>query len=167
MTGPVRLVASDPAWAGAYASQEERIRAALGARALRVEHVGSTAVPGLVAKPIVDVLLVVADPADEAAYVPALAAAGYVVRIREPDWHEHRMLKGFDPEVNLHVFGAGAPEVERILRFRDRLRASAADRDRYAAAKRDLAGRHWTSVQEYADAKTRVIEATLAQRDAS
>ncbi|HVL97560.1 MAG TPA: GrpB family protein [Solirubrobacteraceae bacterium] len=91
MTGPVRLVASDPAWAGAYAGQEERIRAALGARALRVEHVGSTAVPGLVAKPIVDVL-----------------------RIREPDWHEHRMLKGFDPEVNLHVFGADATEVERM-----------------------------------------------------
>jgi GrpB-like predicted nucleotidyltransferase (UPF0157 family) len=105
---------------------------ALGQDALRIEHAGSTSVPGLVAKPIIDMLLVVADSAEEAAYVPALEAAGNVLRIREPDWYEHRMFKGADAEIHLHVFTRGCPEIERMLMFRDRLRRDAADRDRYA-----------------------------------
>jgi GrpB-like predicted nucleotidyltransferase (UPF0157 family) len=103
----------------------------------------------------------VADPADEASYVPALAATGYVLRIREPDWYEHRLLIRADMEVNLHVFGPGSPEVERLLRLRDHLRGDAADRERYAAAKRELAARHWRHMQDYADAKSGVIEAIL------
>jgi GrpB-like predicted nucleotidyltransferase (UPF0157 family) len=162
LDGPVLLVDHRPEWPALYAREEARIRRALGDRALLVEHVGSTSVPGLAAKPIVDVLLTVADSADEPAYLPALVAAGYSVRLREPDWFEHRMLKGPDTDINLHVFGDACPEVERMLRFRDRLRASDADRERYLAAKRALAGRRWRYVQDYADAKSGVIAEILA-----
>jgi hypothetical protein len=100
-----------------FARKAARIRAALGGRAVQVEHVGSTSVPGLAAKPIVDILLAVPDSADEQAYVPALEAAGYVLRAREPDWFEHRLFKGPDADINLHVFTAGAAEIDRMLLF--------------------------------------------------
>ena len=91
-SGPIRVVDDDPRWPELFAREADRVRAVLGQDALRIEHVGSTSVPGLAAKPIIDMLLAVADSADEAAYVPALEAAGYVLRIREPDWYEHRMF---------------------------------------------------------------------------
>ena len=97
------------------------------------------------------------------AYLPALGAAGYVLRIREPEWHEHRMFKGPDTEVNLHVFTAGSEEIERLLAFRDRLRTNAEDRERYAVAKRELAGREWSYVQDYADAKSEIVEEIVAR----
>ena len=161
--GPIELVEYDAAWPGLYEREAEKIRAALGDRVLVLEHAGSTSVPGLAAKPIVDIVLAVADSADEDAYVPPLEAAGYVLTIREPDWHEHRLLKGRDPTVNLHVFSHGSPEVERMLVFRDRLRSDEAERTLYERTKRDLAGRTWTYVQDYADAKTEVVEAILAR----
>jgi GrpB-like predicted nucleotidyltransferase (UPF0157 family) len=159
----VRLAAYDPGWPARYADLERRIRAVLGDAVVLVEHVGSTSVPGLAAKPIIDVLLVVPDPVDEAAYVEPLRPEGFALRIREPEWHQHRMLKGGDEDVNLHVFRAGCPEIERMLRFRDRLRADATDRARYAAVKRELAARPWRDVQDYADAKTAVVEEILAR----
>lgn len=161
LDGPVALRAYDPRWPELFAREAHRIRRALGERVVRLEHVGSTAVPGLVAKPRIDVLLAVADPADEPAYVPALEAAGYVLRVREPDWHEHRMFNARDIDVNLHVHGPDSPEIERLLRFRDRLRRHAADRERYATAKRELAARRWRHMQDYADAKTEIVEAIL------
>jgi GrpB-like predicted nucleotidyltransferase (UPF0157 family) len=161
LTAPIVVADYDERWPGLFAREAERIRAALGDRALLVEHIGSTSVPGLPAKPIIDVDLVVADTADEPAYLPALEAAGYELVIREPDWYEHRCLKGPDTNVNLHVYPAGCPEVERNLAFRDRLRADAADRDLYARTKRELATRPWTYVQQYADAKTEVITEIL------
>jgi GrpB-like predicted nucleotidyltransferase (UPF0157 family) len=163
LDGRVVLQEYDPRWPEQFAREEKRIREALGERVLRVEHVGSTSVPGLVAKPLIDILLVVDDPGDEPAYVPALEAAGYRLRIREPDWHQHRLLKGPDVDVNLHVFGPGSPEVERMVRFRDHLRADRADRELYAATKRSLAERRWRHVQNYADAKTEVVEAILTR----
>jgi GrpB-like predicted nucleotidyltransferase (UPF0157 family) len=161
LTGRIRIVDYDPAWPAQFRREAERIRAALGDRVLRIEHVGSTAVPGLAAKPLIDVLLVVADSADERAYVPDLVAAGYVLRIREPDWYEHRLFKGPDVDLNLHVLSAGCPEIERYLIFRDWLRANEADRELYARTKRELAQRAWKYVQNYADAKTPVVEAIL------
>ncbi len=155
--GPVRLVEPDPAWPAMFEREAARIRAALGERAQIVEHVGSTAVPGLAAKPIVDVLLGVPDSADESAYLPALEAAGYRLRIRQPGWHEHRMFKGPDAEVNLHVFTVGSPEIARMLAFRDRLRTVREERERYEAAKRALAARRWQFLQDYADAKDEVV----------
>ena len=160
-SGPVVLVDYDPEWPRLFEREEERIRTALGERALEVEHAGSTSVPGLAAKPIIDIVLVVADSTDEPAYVPALEAFGYSLRIREPDWFEHRCLKSREPEVNLHVFSAGCPEIERMLAFRDHLRRDAADRELYERTKRELAQREWKYVQHYADAKSEVVEQIL------
>nr|WP_277349672.1 GrpB family protein [Planosporangium thailandense] len=166
MTGPIEIRDYDPEWPRMFAREAERIRAALGGRVSALEHAGSTAVPGLPAKPRIDMVLVVADSADEPAYVPDLVAAGYHLQIREPDWYEHRMLKGPDIDVNLHVFSDGCPEVARMLLFRDWLRTCAEDRELYASTKRRLAERNWTYVQQYADAKTEVVEEILARAQA-
>ena len=153
----------DPAWPERFRREEARIRAALGEGALAVEHIGSTSVPGLAAKPIVDILLVVEDSADEASYLPALEAAGYVLRVREPDFDEHRMLRTPEKDVHLHVFSPGSPEIERYLLLREQLRENEGDRELYARTKRDLASRDWPSMQHYAEAKTGVIEGIIAR----
>jgi GrpB-like predicted nucleotidyltransferase (UPF0157 family) len=153
----IDLAEYDPEWPRLYERESERIGAALGPRALRIEHVGSTSVPGLAAKPLIDIVLVVADTRDEADYVPPLEAAGYVLRIREPDWFEHRLFKGPDTNVNVHTFSDGCEEIERMVAFRDWLRTHDDDRDLYLAAKRELAAREWKHVQNYADAKSAVV----------
>ena len=163
LDGVVELSAYDPHWPVQYTIEAERVRAVLGSRALRVEHVGSTSVPGLTAKPIIDMLLVVADSSAEPDYVPAMEGAGYTLRIREPDWYEHRLFKGPLANINLHVFSAGCPEIPRMIDFRDHLRADTEDRELYQRTKQELAARHWHYVQEYADAKTEVIEAIVAR----
>jgi len=163
MSGPIEIRDYDPAWPEQYAREAARIRRALGDQVVRLEHAGSTSVPGLPAKPIIDVVLEVPDSADEPTYVPALEAVGYVLRIREPDWFEHRVFKGADIDVNLHTFSAGCPETDRMLAFRDWLRVNAADRDHYAATKRELARRTWTYVQQYADAKSDVVAEIMAR----
>lgn len=163
--GPIALAEPDPAWAEQYAREEERIRAALGARVVRVEHAGSTSVPGLMAKPILDIVLAVADSADEDAYVPHLEAAGFVLHVRESGWHEHRLLRGRNPAVNLHVFSTGCPEIERMLLFRDYLRAHPQARDVYQRTKCELAAARWAHVQDYADAKTAVVEEIIAKAE--
>jgi len=159
---PITLQEYDPAWPRLFSREDRRIRKALGSRAIRLEHVGSTSVPGLVAKPIIDILLVVADSADEPSYVPALEAEGYVLRIREPDWHQHRLLKGPDTSINLHVFSVGSAEIHRMLTFRDLLRTNPETRELYARTKRELARRTWKYVQDYADAKSEIVEGILA-----
>jgi GrpB-like predicted nucleotidyltransferase (UPF0157 family) len=108
-------------------------------------------------------LLVVANSADEPAYVPAMKTAGYILRIREPDWNEHRLFKGPDTNINLHVFSSGCLEIERMLAFRDWLRINASDRNLYARTKLELAQKKWKYVQNYADAKTAVVEQIMAR----
>ena len=163
LDGPITLVEYDSAWPRLYDREAARIRNALDDLALLVEHVGSTAVPGLAAKPRIDIVLAVADSSDEASYVPALETAGYVLRIREREWHEHRAFKGPDTDLNLHVFPEGCVEIERMLRFRDHLRRNEADRLFYGRTKRALAERTWKYTQHYADAKTTVVEEILAR----
>ena len=158
LENPIRLAEYDSDWPRLYQRDEKRIRAALGERALVIEHVGSTSVPGLAAKPVIDIVLVVADSANESAYVPDLEAHGYVLQIREPDWFEHRVFKGPDTNVNLHVFSRGCSEVQVMLDFRDWLRANDADRELYERAKRNLAAQDCKYVQNYADAKTAVVQ---------
>ena len=153
----------DPAWPELYRREEERIRAVLGRTVIRLDHVGSTSVPGLAAKPVVDIMLVVADAADEDSYVARLEAVGYRLAVREPDWHEHRLFKGPDTNVNVHTFSEGCSEVERMVAFRDWLRMHDDDRELYESAKRDLAAREWKYVQNYADAKSAVVEEILAR----
>ena len=163
LSGPIEIRDYDPAWAERYEREATRVTGALGERARGLEHVGSTSVPGLPAKPIIDIVLEVPDSADEAAYVPDLEAAGYALRIREPEWFEHRLLRGPADGVNLHVFSAGCPETVRMIAFRHHLRASAADRDLYARTKRELAAREWKYMQQYADAKTAVVSEIMTR----
>ena len=160
--GSIVLAAYDPAWATQFEAQATRIRTALGAVATDVEHVGSTSVPGLPAKPILDINLLVADSADEPTYVPALEALGYVLHIREPGWHEHRLLRLEDPAVNLHVFTTSSAEHARMITFRDRLRTDPAAFELYLTTKQRLAAQHWERVQDYADEKSAVVERILS-----
>ncbi|HEV2637707.1 MAG TPA: GrpB family protein [Actinocrinis sp.] len=161
--GRVLIEDYDPAWPALYEREVERIRVVLGAAALSLEHVGSTSVPGLAAKPIIDIDLLVADTTDEDAYVPALEAGGYVLRLREPEWYEHRMFKGPDTDVNLHVFSPGAEEPERHKVLRDWLRSHPQDRDLYARTKRELAERDWEFMYQYTDAKGQVLREILTR----
>jgi GrpB-like predicted nucleotidyltransferase (UPF0157 family) len=161
--GPIELVEYEEAWPVRFEREAKRIRAALGVRALLVEHAGSTSVPGLTAKPIIDIVLAVPESPDEDDYVPALEATGYTLRIREPDWYEHRLLKKAEPSVNLHVFSADCEEIDRMLAFRDRLRIDEVDRELYERTKRELAARDWAYMQDYADAKTEVVEEIIAR----
>lgn len=163
MSSRILLENYNPEWPEMYRREADRITAALDRRVLQLEHAGSTAVPGLAAKPVIDIVLVVADSADETAYVPDLEAAGYVLRIREPDWYQHRMFKGPRADVNLHVFSQGCPEIERMLLFRDWLRGNAIDRELYARTKLALAEQEWDRVQDYADAKTTIIKEILVR----
>jgi len=163
MPDKILIVDYDPQWPDLFQREAERIRSVLGHRALRIEHTGSTSVPGLAAKPTIDILLVVIDSVDEGAYVPALERAGYKLRIREPNWHEHRMFKGPDTDINLHVFSSGCPEIDRILLFRNWLRGNAADRDLYAHTKPDLAQKEWPDIDSYAQAKTAVVEEIIGR----
>jgi GrpB-like predicted nucleotidyltransferase (UPF0157 family) len=159
--GSIELRLYDDAWPRLYAGEARRVVGALGSRVVLLEHVGSTSVPGLGAKPIIDMLLVVADSSTEQDYVPRMEGAGYVLRIREPDWYEHRLFKGPAENINIHVFSAGCIEIDRMLRFRDHLRSNPSDRDLYMRTKQALAARRWNYVQEYADAKTEVVEAII------
>ena len=157
----------DPAWPRRFGREEAKIRGALGPAVLTLEHVGSTSVPGLAAKPIVDILLVVEDSGDEDSYLPALEEAGYILRVREPDFEEHRMLRTPEKDVHVHVFSPGSREGERLLLLRDHLRHSEEDRELYAGTKRELATKDWPSMQHYADAKTGIVEDILTRASGS
>ena len=156
------MVEYDTAWPELFEREAARVRVVLGDTVRLLEHVGSTSVPGLMAKPIVDMLLAVPDSSDEAAYVPPMERAGYVLRIREPGWYQHRLFKGPDTDINLHVFSDGCPEIARMLLFRDWLRSNAEARELYARTKRELTQRTWKYTQNYADAKTPVVEEIIA-----
>ncbi|HEY5051069.1 MAG TPA: GrpB family protein [Acidothermaceae bacterium] len=158
-SGTVNVVEYDPNWPQLFSREQQRIHEILGDVALSVDHVGSTSVPGLAAKPIIDIDLVVPNSADESTYVPQLEAAGYLLIIREPDWHEHRCLKGPDTNINLHVFSPGSPETLRHAVFRDWLRTHPDDRDLYARTKLDLASQDWSDTRGYTQAKDDLIDA--------
>jgi GrpB-like predicted nucleotidyltransferase (UPF0157 family) len=159
-TRAVTITDFDPAWPERYEAERERIATALGPRARRIEHIGSTSVPGLAAKPIVDILVTVDDPEDDAEFCAALEAAGYVLRVREP---AHRMFRTPARTVQIHVWADSDSEVQRYLAFRDRLRGSTELRDAYEQLKRDLAAREWTDVNHYAEAKGPFIRRALDQ----
>ena len=154
------LVEWDPAWPARYERERARIRRALGGAVLRIEHIGSTSVRGLAAKPIIDILVTVADVDDDAAFVGRLERAGYALRVREPG---HLMFRTPDAGVHIHVLDDGDEAADRYLAFRDRLRASADDRIAYERLKRELAIRDWNEIGHYADAKGPLINTILAR----
>lgn len=143
----------DPAWPARFAAHAAGIEEALGDAVEALEHVGSTSVPGLAAKSIIDIDLTIGATDDESTYVPALEAIGYVLILREPWWHGHRMLVDEPQDVHLHVWPRGAAEPIRHRLFRDWLRTHPDDRERYAAEKRRLAGD-----PDYGMAKSDVID---------
>jgi GrpB-like predicted nucleotidyltransferase (UPF0157 family) len=163
----IRIVDYDPEWPSKFERHARIITGAIGPLIVRIEHIGSTSVPGLAAKPIVDILVVVPDSANEAAYFPQLEAAGYVLRVREPDWNQHRMFRTLDRDVHVHIYSAGCPEIQRNLTFRNRLRSSAGDRRRYEQIKRELAAQDWPDMNAYALAKSEVIETIIAAAQAA
>jgi GrpB-like predicted nucleotidyltransferase (UPF0157 family) len=153
------IVDYDPAWPARFERERGRVQLALGASAHRIEHIGSTAVPGLAAKPVIDLLVTVSNPDDDATIAPALESAGYQLRVREPG---HRMFRSPARDVHVHLWRDADPEVERYLTFRDRLRRSPVDRVAYQRLKQELATRDWTDMNDYAEAKGPFIEAVLA-----
>jgi len=161
----IKLLDYDPDWPKKFETHARVIAGALGGSALRVEHIGSTSVPGLAAKPIIDILVIVPDSANESAYLLRLEAAGYALRVREPDWNEHRMFRTYEKDVHIHIYSAGCLEIERTLAFRDRLRRNIDDRRRYEQTKRELAAKEWSDMNAYAEAKTEVIESICTITD--
>ncbi|MHB1063920.1 MAG: GrpB family protein [Georgenia sp.] len=154
------VVDYDNAWPARFEVLAGRVRRALGPRVRCLEHIGSTSVPGLAAKPIIDVLLVVDDVQDEAAFVPPLEVAGFERRVREPG---HRMLRTPQRDAHLHVYASGRAEARDYLDLRDWLRVSGDDCTRYANVKRHLAQKQWRDMNDYADAKTDVVLEILAR----
>lgn len=161
----IQLAEYDLRWPSMFSVAADKIRSALSEKALLVEHVGSTSVPGLAAKPIIDMLLGVTDSADEKSYVLPLEQQGFVLRAREPGWYEHRFfrLKSGDLEWHLHVFSAECEEIDRMLAFRNWLRVHDDDRQRYENVKRTLAARTWKHMQNYADAKSDIVREILGR----
>ena len=150
----------DPSWTSAFIEHEHRIRAALGATAKQVEHIGSTSVPGLAAKPIIDILVVVDDVTAEEDYLPQLLDTGYMLRVREPG---HRLVRTPELDVHVHILETGDVAADDYLLLRDRLRTDQGDRELYERTKRDLVAQDWPDMNAYSDAKGQVI-AEIKQR---
>jgi GrpB-like predicted nucleotidyltransferase (UPF0157 family) len=158
----IKIAEYDLDWPKKFDAHATIVADALPGATERIEHIGSTAVPGLAAKPIIDILVVVADSSDESVYLAGLETAGYVLRVREPEWHEHRMFRTPAKDVHIHIYSAGCPEIERCLTFRDRLRQNPDDRSRYEQTKRALAAQDWPDMNAYASAKSDIIASILA-----
>jgi GrpB-like predicted nucleotidyltransferase (UPF0157 family) len=161
LNSTIELAPYNPDWPSQFLQHANQIREALGDKVLLLEHVGSTSVPRLAAKPIIDIVLAVIDSANEPAYVLPLEEKGFVLRIREPDWFEHRMFKAPEIAGNLHVFSVDCSEIDRMILFRNWLRDHDDDRLLYEQTKRDLAAQTWKDIQYYADAKTEVVREIL------
>jgi GrpB-like predicted nucleotidyltransferase (UPF0157 family) len=162
-TREIVIVDYDPTWPAKFRRHAMIIGEALGETALSIEHAGSTSAPGLGAKPIVDIITTVPEAGSEDSYLPALIEAGYVLRVREPHWHEHRMFRTPGLDAHIHIFSRGCPEIRRQLAFRDWLRGDEADRMRYEAVKRKLASHDWQDMNAYARAKSEIIEEITAK----
>jgi GrpB-like predicted nucleotidyltransferase (UPF0157 family) len=157
------VVDYDPSWPERFQKLADILSQALGGGAIAIEHVGSTSVPGLAAKPIIDIIVLVRDSGDEASYLPALLEAGYVLRVREPDWHQHRMFRTPKLDTHVHIFSSGCVDFTRQLAFRDRLRTNIEDRLLYESLMRRLAKEDWSDMNAYAAAKTAVVEEITAR----
>jgi GrpB-like predicted nucleotidyltransferase (UPF0157 family) len=160
----VGLHSHDSRWAEEFERHRRRILDALAGADVDVEHIGSTAVPGLAAKPIIDIVVAVPDITAEEDYLPGLLAAGYELRVREPG---HRLVRTPARDVHVHVYARGDAAVHDYLLLRDHLRSDAGDRARYESVKRELIGRRWDDMNDYADAKTDVITGIRARARAA
>ncbi len=153
----VEIVRYDPAWPARFRSWHGRLATSLGPTAERIEHVGSTAVPGLPAKPVIDVQVSVPNPDVESSYVLAIESLGIQLRSRDREHRYFRPFSGLPREIQVHVCATGSRWERKHLLFRDYLRSSEAARDAYLAAKQEAADRWRDDRVAYADAKTEVI----------
>ena len=154
----LKVVDYDERWPVVFAEHHERLIEALQGRPAEIEHIGSTSVPGLAAKPIVDIVVVVDDITAEENYLPQMLEAGYVLRVREPG---HRLVRTPELDVHVHIYGKGDPAVTNYLLLRDRLRADAGDRELYARTKLELIAQGFDDMNAYSDAKSEVIAGIL------
>lgn len=159
----IQLNPYDEKWPALFEREKERILKILKDKALMIEHIGSTSVSGLMAKPIIDILLVVEDAGKEEDYMDDLCRHGYILRVREPDFENHHMFKGPDTDIHLHVFSKGSKEIEKYLLFRNYLRLHDDARELYENTKKELAKKTWKYVQNYADAKSEVVQKILSE----
>ncbi len=167
----IGLVAHDPAWAAAFEAEGTALRESFGSLALRIEHVGSTAVAGLIAKPVIDIQVSVASLASLDPFMPALVSLGYA-HLADPDPAFERVYPYFRKPVgwphthHVHLCEAGGVWEWRHLAFRDALRADRSARDEYAALKRSLAAAHGGATHEerqrYVDGKTTFVQRVLS-----
>ncbi|MHA7306419.1 GrpB family protein [Arthrobacter sp. TMN-49] len=157
---PIVIVEYDPEWHFTFDALALAIKEAVGEGALSIEHIGSTSIPGLAAKPIIDILMTVEDVEDETAYLERLQTAGFVLRVRETG---HRMLRTPAKNVHLHLFSAEDPAVSNYQDLRDWLRVDERDRALYVTTKKGLAQQQWADVNYYAEAKTDVISEILSR----
>ena len=151
-----RLRDHDDSWAALFEEHRRRIAEALAATDVDIHHIGSTSVPGLAAKPIIDIAVAVPDITAEEDYLDALLDVGYVLRVREPG---HRLVRTPARDVHVHLYERGDPAIDEYLLLRDHLRTDAADRELYEDTKRALLTEQWEDMNAYADAKTEVIRA--------
>ncbi len=156
----LELHSYDDQWANIYLDHRDRIRKATTAVDTEIEHIGSTSVPGLAAKPIIDIVVTVDDITAEEDYLEALLAAGYELRIREPG---HRLVRTRAHDVHVHIFEQGDPAVDEYLLFRNRLRSDEEDRALYESTKRTLLSKRWDDKNDYTKAKTDIIVAIKAR----
>lgn len=164
ITEEVSLVSYDPNWADQFEAEKCAIEAAVGDRVVAIHHIGSTAIPGLAAKPVIDIMLVVRQLADFADCIAPLQKLGYSF-IDYPQNVDRKFFRKGQPRTHhLHIVAEDNAELRDHLIFRNALRADAALRDQYAALKYDLAKRFKTDRAHYSDSKTqfvrRVIEST-------
>lgn len=160
--GSVMVVPYDPRWPDTFQQINSELRRALAAvPVVAIEHVGSTSVPGLAAKPVIDVDVVVAREQVDAA-IAALTAAGYRHRGDLGIEDRHSMAEPGGPRRNVYVTVDGSPALRNHLALRDTLRSDAALRGRYEARKLELAQREWDDVDDYAVAKSDIIQEILA-----
>jgi GrpB-like predicted nucleotidyltransferase (UPF0157 family) len=158
------VVDYDEAWPGIFGVHRDRLRQALVGAAVGIEHIGSTSVQGLAAKPIIDILVTVDDVTAEEDFLVPIVAAGYVVRVRAPG---RRMVRTPDRDVHVHILEKGSAAADDYLLFRDRLRGDAGDRALYASTKRALIAQGFDDMNAYSDAKTEVVTAIMGRARAA
>lgn len=162
---PIQVDAYDDQWPALFASWRKRLITALGETAVRIDHVGSTAVPDLAAKPVIDIQLSVPDVEDEDAYVAGIESLGVPLRLREPGHRYFRPPPDEPRIVQIHVCATGSDWERRHLLFRDYLRSHHEARDAYGALKLELAARYRNDRIAYNEAKTGFILDTLELAD--
>lgn len=153
----IEVVAYSAEWTTIFQIERDRIKSVLGSLVKNIEHIGSTAVPNLMAKPVIDIDLIVENPEKEEEYLPFLIKLGYELTVRERSWYQHRMFRLNAPRVNLHVFGMNCPEHIRHILFRDWLSEHEQDRQYYEQSKR-LAKQENINVQTYNQNKQEAVK---------